>query len=208
MARPSNTEERRAQIVTGLRRVLARQGYAGATVLDIARAARLAPGLVHYHFEDKRAVLLALVEELAATLRARLDHLDGGASTARARLHAFVDAALALGPGADADLVACWVGISAEAVRDPEVREVLARATLPLVAELRDRITHALVEAGAPRRRARADAASLGAVLWSAMQGAFVVASTAPEVIPPGAMAPALCALVDRLLVPADKEAA
>lgn len=208
MPRPSNTGERRAQIVAGLGRVLAKKGYAGATIPDIARAAHLAPGLVHYHFDDKRAVLLALVEELATTLRARLAQLDGRATTERARLHALVDAALAVGPGADADAVACWVGVAAEAVRDEEVREVLARVTAPLVTELRRRVTSALIEAGAPSRRARADAASLGAVLWSAIQGAFVVASTTPEVIPPGAMAPTLRALVDKVLVWTDQEAA
>jgi len=54
MARPSNTDERRGQIVAALQAVMARAGYAGATIAAIARQAELAPGLVHYHFKDKR----------------------------------------------------------------------------------------------------------------------------------------------------------
>ena len=190
--------------MTGLRRVLARQGYAGATIPDIARAARLAPGLVHYHFADKRAVLLALVDDLSATLRARVARFDAGAVDARGRLHAFTDAALALGPGADADAVACWVAISAEAVRDAEVREVLAAAVAPLIAELRARVRATLPASPKGSGPASTTATRLAATLWCAIQGSFVVASTTPDLIPTGAMAPALRALVDRIV----KEAA
>ena len=47
MARPSNTEERRQQIVQGLLRVMAERGYERASIAEIARAAGLTPGLVH-----------------------------------------------------------------------------------------------------------------------------------------------------------------
>lgn len=205
MPRPSNTLERRAQIVAGLGRVLAHQGYAGATIADIARAARLAPGLVHYHFADKRSILLALVEKLTATLRARLTALDHGARSSRDRLHAFVDAAVALGPGSDADAVACWVAVCAEAIADREVRVVVARASRQLTDDLRERATAALREAGVAPRAARAGGVTLSVTLWAAIQGSFVVASTTPALIPAGTMAPALHALVDDAL---DREAA
>ena len=41
MPRPSNTAERRAQITGALVKVMARRGYDGATIADIAKAARL-----------------------------------------------------------------------------------------------------------------------------------------------------------------------
>ena len=50
MARPRNTEERRRQIVDGLRLVMAENGYDGASVQAVAKAAGLTAGLVHYHF--------------------------------------------------------------------------------------------------------------------------------------------------------------
>jgi TetR/AcrR family transcriptional regulator, transcriptional repressor of bet genes len=188
MPRPSNTAERRTQIVDGLRHVLADKGYAGATIPDIARAARLAPGLVHYHFEDKRAVLLALVEDLAARLRVRVLERERHAVNARDRLLAFLDGAAALGPGADHDALACWVGVSAEAVRDRAVRGVVEDIAAQLVADLQTRVRDALREAGRPTRAARAHAA----LLWSTIQGSYVVATTTPDVIPRGSMAPAL----------------
>ena len=54
MARPSNTEERRQQIVEGLLRVMAERGYERASIAEIAKAAGLSPGLVHYHFTEKQ----------------------------------------------------------------------------------------------------------------------------------------------------------
>ena len=57
-------EERRAQIVDGLMRVLPEHGYERASVARIAKAAGLSPGLVHHHFENKQAILLALGERL------------------------------------------------------------------------------------------------------------------------------------------------
>src|SRR5439155_20670933 len=98
MPRPGNTDERRRQIVRGLRRVMARQGYDGAAIPEIAAAAKVAPGIVHYHFRDKQEVLLALLDELVAEHDSTLEAaLAEAAGDPRAELEAFVDAHLATG---------------------------------------------------------------------------------------------------------------
>ena len=68
MARPKNTAARRAQIVDGFLAVLAQRGYDGAAMTAVAEAAGLTAGLIHYHFHDKEAVLVAAVEALGARL--------------------------------------------------------------------------------------------------------------------------------------------
>src|SRR5678816_2732468 len=116
MGRPSNTHERRAQITSALMRVMAKRGFDGATVADVARAARLTAGLVHYHFDDKRDILLTLVAELAAQHMATLDRrLTQAGDDPRARLEAFIDFHLGLGLDADPDRLACWILISTAA---------------------------------------------------------------------------------------------
>src|SRR5688572_16523956 len=102
MARPSNTEQRRKEITSALVRVMAKRGYAGASVTDIARAARLTPGLVHYHFENKQEILLAALADLVARHDAGLERRlrEAGADPER-ELDAFID--FHLGRGADAD---------------------------------------------------------------------------------------------------------
>jgi TetR/AcrR family transcriptional repressor of bet genes len=181
MARLSNTAERRQQIVEGLLRVMAERGYERASIAEVAKAAGLSPGLVHYHFTEKQEILLTLVEQLAARVRervkARLERTKGGA---RARVDAFLDAFLATGDDADPASVAAWVTISAEAVRQLEVRaayEKVVRADLEHLEEL--------VGAVVGRRRARAMAAGL----FAAVQGYFVLAAAAPGLLPPGSAA-------------------
>lgn len=179
MGRPSNTEERRQQIVAGLLQVMAERGYEGASVAAIAKAAGLSPGLVHYHFKDKQEILLTLAEQLATRVHervaSRLARVKGG--DARARVDAFLDAFLATGADADPASVASWVTISAEAIRQPEVRAIYEKVVRTDLEHLEE-----LVGAVTGKRRARAVAAGL----FAAIQGYFVLAASVPGLVPPG----------------------
>ena len=186
MARPSNTDERRQQIVEGLLKVMAARGYERASVAEVARAAGLTAGLVHYHFKDKQEILLGLVERLSAGLRERVEaRLAKAGPGSRARLDAFLDAHLALGEGADPQAVAAWVALSAEAVRQPEVRQAYARVLELELEQLKGLTRAALVEAHGSGGGARA----IAAALFAAIQGFFVLAAAAPGVTPPGSAA-------------------
>jgi AcrR family transcriptional regulator len=52
---------RRSQIVRAAAAVLGRQGYAETSLKDVAREARVAPGLLHYYFDSKEELLLEVV---------------------------------------------------------------------------------------------------------------------------------------------------
>ncbi|WP_434348059.1 TetR family transcriptional regulator [Myxococcus virescens] len=196
MPRPSNTEERRRQIVAGLLKVMSERGYERASVSEIAKAAGLSPGLVHYHFSGKQEILLTLVEQLAAQARqrvaTRLERVKG--PDARARVDAFVEAFLATGGDAAPAAVASWVTISAEAIRQPEVRviyEQVVRADL-------EHLT-SLVAAVVGRRKAPA----LAAGLFAAVQGYFVLAASVPGLVPAGSAASTVKRMAAGLLDPA-----
>ncbi len=196
MARPSNTEERRQQIVEGLLRVMAERGYERASVNEIAKAAGLSPGLVHYHFEGKQEILLTLVEQLAARGRARVQaRLSRVKDSPRAQVDGFIDAFLATGADADPSAVAGWVTISAEAIRQPEVRaayEKVVRADLEHL--------EALVAGVTGRRRARAVATGL----FASIQGYFVLAASVPGLVPSGSAAGTVKRMAAGLLDAAD----
>lgn len=78
-------EDRRAQILGVAKHLFARRGYRVANVADICQAAHIGRGTLYQYFANKRAVLLALMEDLQArierVLRARpkLDEVPGGA---------------------------------------------------------------------------------------------------------------------------------
>jgi TetR/AcrR family transcriptional repressor of bet genes len=58
---------RREQILTAAYGVAAERGLADTTILQVAVAAGLSPGLVIYHFKSRRHLLLALLERLLLT---------------------------------------------------------------------------------------------------------------------------------------------
>lgn len=177
MPRPSNTQARRQEIVDGLLQVMSQKSYEKATIASIARAAGLSPGVVHYHFTSKQAILLELTEQLAARLRERFCGMDTDPHP-QARLNAFIDSRLAVGPGADPRAVACWVAIGTEALRQDEVGEIYRRLLTEQTAEL----TQILV----PLFPTQDGAAEAAVAILAAIEGCYQVATAVPEIVPPG----------------------
>lgn len=195
MGRPSNRAQRRAEIVDGLQAVMAREGYEAASVAEVAKAAGLTTGLVHYHFQSKQEILLALIERLGQGLEERAAPRVAKAKTPRAKLDALLDVHLARGQG-DPTALACWVAVGAEAIRQPEVREaygaVLGRRVERFTALLRE----ALAEAGRGTRGAKAGAAALSATI----EGYFQLAAASPDLVPRGSAARSAKRMLDGLL--------
>ena len=181
MARAS-TVQRRAQIVEGLKQVMATQGYAGANMRAIAEAAGLTTGLLHYHFASKQAILIGLIEHLAHDLATRLEPATG-----RAALEGVVDALLGLST-ADPAALACWSQIHAEAQRDPAVGTAWRVVLDGRVADF----THQFTLLG----KGPAEAVAL----WAAIEGYVQLAAVCPDAIPAGSAAPMVRAMLDGLL--------
>jgi TetR/AcrR family transcriptional repressor of bet genes len=176
---------------------MARRGYEGATVAEVARAAGLAPGIVHYHFDDKREILLALLDELALEASHRAQRaLERAGESPLERLEAYLDAFLSRETDPDPEAVACWVAIGAEAIRDAKVKRAFGAALAASSATLEGLVIGALVANG----RGPSDAKVIAAALHAAVQGYLLVSVTAPELIPPGSAAGATRRLA-RILV-------
>jgi TetR/AcrR family transcriptional regulator, transcriptional repressor of bet genes len=185
MSRRSNSDERRNQIATALLAVMAKHGYDGASIAEIAAKARLAPGLVHYHFANKLEILLEATHILAAEHERSLASAVADSPSARAALDAIIDVHLGLGAHADPDRLACWIQIAGEAIRHPGVRTEY-RA---VIASLARRIELTIRNGIAAGEFACADPAAAGVAIAAAIQGYFVMAATARDLIPRGSAA-------------------
>ena len=162
-------------------RVMAQHGYAGATVMAVAAEAGIAPGLVHHHFENKAELLSALLENLLRGFRARI----GSYEAAGDALLAYTDAALELDERADIIAARCWVGIFAEAVRNPTLFKQMRRL-------VDGELTHIVQRSG--QRLSEQQAGSvLAFIVGSLVLGAFVPKRTA------GFAAPGMRSLVRAL---------
>lgn len=161
--------------------MLADHGYAGATIAAVATEAGVAPGLIHYHFENKEDLLASLLSDLIGRFRARVRDRDEAEPLA-----AYVDGALRLDERADITAARCWVGLFAEAIRNPTL---FKRVRNLLDAE----ITTIQVRSGN-----RLDPHQAGAVL-AFIIGALVLGAFAPKKTA-GFAAPSLRTLVDAML--------
>lgn len=193
MARKSNTEARRTEITGALLAVIARHGYEKATIQAIAAQAGLAPGLIHYHFRNKQEILVCLIGTMAQAAHARFLAVLGDEVAAWPRLRAYLQARLGLGEGAAPDIVAAWVMIGAEAVRQPEVRAVYQRMVADELALLGTLLTDCLTA----RDRETAAAGTLAAGLAALIEGAYQLSSAAGEVMPKGYAADAAIAYAE-----------
>jgi len=59
------------QIIDAAIRVLARQGYARTSLLEIAKEAGMSKGALHYHYPTKEALIHAVLEEACNVVQAR-----------------------------------------------------------------------------------------------------------------------------------------
>jgi TetR/AcrR family transcriptional repressor of bet genes len=169
---------------------MAARGYGGATIGEIAREAGVPSGIVHYHFESKKDILVAVMERLARVVRERYLRraARAGLSVSRGLVFAWIDAHVALGPDADARAMACWVAVGAEALRDSTVRGVYGKVLLGERGTLEALVRTALKS---ERREAKA-ARAIAVTLLSAVQGAFQLGCAAPGALAPGSAAPLL----------------
>jgi AcrR family transcriptional regulator/predicted DNA-binding transcriptional regulator AlpA len=57
--------DRRKHIMSVAARVFAEKGYYAATISDLARAAGIAKGTIYWYFDNKRSIMLALLDDLS-----------------------------------------------------------------------------------------------------------------------------------------------
>ena len=182
MGRPSNKEQRREQIVNALLTVMSVSGYDKASIQNIAKEADLTPGLVHYHFKNKQEILIELIKSIQQVAQNRYQFLSADAANPEEKLACFIDAALALGPGASDSAVAAWVVIGSEAIKQNDVKQAYQTAVANSIEELTTLLTNVAQE-----KQLTIDVLSLQAIattLYGAIEGAYQLASSAQDIVP------------------------
>jgi len=56
-------KDRRQQILDAAQKVFAQKGFEGASIKDLAKAAKISPGLLYWYFKDKSDLFASLVSE-------------------------------------------------------------------------------------------------------------------------------------------------
>jgi AcrR family transcriptional regulator len=134
MARPRSDIGPR--IVHAARERFLKNGVDGASLRDIARAARTSVGMVHYYYPTKDDLLLAVIEEVYATLSADIRGAlepDGPVEERLRRLYARIASM------SDEEFTVIRIVVREGLVSSPRLKKVFARFTaegahVPLIA--------------------------------------------------------------------------
>jgi AcrR family transcriptional regulator len=81
---------RREQIVEAATRVFAEKGFRRATTREVAREAGISEGTIYNYFEDKDALLMAILDKLNETERRAEDFEEGMATDFRGFLRGYL----------------------------------------------------------------------------------------------------------------------
>ena len=87
---PKGTDTRK-RILDAARGVLAEEGMEGFTTRRVAARAGISHGMCHYHFADKRALVLALVEHARSDWIEPLERMVASDRRAEERIQAIID---------------------------------------------------------------------------------------------------------------------
>jgi AcrR family transcriptional regulator len=120
--RPAGPDARRPErleaILEGACRAIVARGFPGTRIADVARAAGVSTGTVHYYFATRDEVLLAALKYAAERLFARVEQETGPASARLARL---LDVSV---PDSEAarDEYVLWIELWLRVLHQPELR--------------------------------------------------------------------------------------
>ena len=157
--RPTVRAERRAAIVRATIRCLARDGYGRLTMKRVAAEAGMTPGILHYYFRDKRAILGRAAATVMADLDRRVALETRGVRDARGQLRALLRACLKVATESR-DFWTVFIELWGEALHDRELARLNRRTYARARRLLADTVTRG-VAAGAFRRAAPDEAAAV-----------------------------------------------
>jgi AcrR family transcriptional regulator len=159
-AKPDPTPSTRDKLIDAAFAVVAREGFDKASVKEIAKEAGLAPGLLHYHFATRDALLEAALRKSLAAYQDE-SRRRRAANPQNRQLDAYFASARAASIS-DKDFFRVRLAFAAKALAEPALASVLRELNLAAAEEMA--LTFAAARgANRPTARERALAATLKA---------------------------------------------
>ena len=193
------SDERRRQLTSSARRVIAAKGAVNATLRDVAVDAGVSTGIVSYYFDGKRALLRAAVRAAADDFSRRVEKTGSAATDPWARLDAHVSALFEGSEKRRRQELAFWAECWSEAARADDVRLVHRDHFKDWCAHLAS-----IIRAGQKARvmDATRDADDLAAFVACALDGLWLHSVISRETAPSARLGDLTSELLRRALAP------
>ena len=169
------------QIVQAAIRVLARQGYARTSLMDIAREAGMSKGAVHYHFPTKEALIQVVLKTACDAVQARTIEAWGDSTQPFVSLRKSLETLWEVRANrTDEALVVA--DLLAQALYDDKLRPQLADFYEHAAAQIRDYLLPKLHAAGLA---SKLDERVLPRIVIGLLDGLVMQAFVDPEALSP-----------------------
>ena len=126
LRREERTKWRQTQIRNAARACVLDEGFHAATISDIAAAAAMSKGHIYKYYENKEAIMIALIEHDMHEFMLLISQVDQSEDRSIDSLvESFVNKLPAI---LKSDRTALWLEVQAEAARNPRVKEMAVKA--------------------------------------------------------------------------------
>ncbi len=131
----SHTQAQQARILIAAKACFVESGFHCASVANIAKTAGMSPGLIYRYFENKNAIIFAIIEQQLLESRNKIRALRAADDLGPAVLN-YLDSSD--GSSDESVGTSLFLEMSAEATRDSEIAEALGRYDNAMRVELAD----------------------------------------------------------------------
>ena len=139
------TEAQKERILAAAQSCFVESGFYAASMATIAETAGMSAGLIYRYFENKNAIILAIIEQQLTVARRRIRELHSSENLAKRIVDYFDEQE----PGDDNSMnTALYQEISAQSTRDPQIAEALRRYDSTVCSELGDWLRRSREEGG------------------------------------------------------------
>lgn len=116
---------RRLQIQRAAAKVIARKGFQGTTLADVAKAAKVSTGMINHYYTNKLAMLVDALVYVSDGFQSRTQMAMDAAPNARAKLRAAVDMGLTGRSPEERQGHRIWIMALAESLTAPALNRVI-----------------------------------------------------------------------------------
>ena len=141
----ARTLAQRERILAAARSCFVESGFHAASMASIAETAGMSAGLIYRYFENKYAIILAIIEQQLTLARERIRDLHSFTQLSQRIVEYFSESE---DEREDSMSTALYLEISAQAMRDPQIAEALRNYDVAVCAELADWFSRSNEEGG------------------------------------------------------------
>ena len=139
---------RRLQILRAAAKVIARKGFQGTTLADVAKAAKVSTGMINHYYANKLAMLVDALVHVSEGFQARNRKAMDLAPTARAKLRAMIEVGLGGRSPEERQGHRIWIMAIAESLTAPALNRVIVERRRLFRAQLAQMLAEVAAEAG------------------------------------------------------------